>query len=171
MIAGEPGEVALERWDVQYVPELFALIDSGQYHLSPFDQNIAAEYPTIQSLWDSVVSPQNTELERYVIFSQTLGKTILGSVSAEPVSNDLSEYRIGYWLGAGYMGHGYATRAVKLLVDKLFERPGVQTISATTHPENLRGQGVLLRAGLVQIGDEKHEDVLFRIRRESSKDA
>lgn len=58
----------------------------------------------------------------------------------------------GYFLARPAWGHGRATQAVTLLVDWLWQQPGILRIWATTDAENQRSQRVLERAGLVREG-------------------
>ena len=55
---------------------------------------------------------------------------------------------IGYILNRGYWGHGYATEAVKALVDYLFSELGVHRVFASCDPSNLGSIRVLEKVGM-----------------------
>jgi 8-oxo-dGTP pyrophosphatase MutT (NUDIX family) len=58
---------------------------------------------------------------------------------------------------AGQRGHGYATRATRLLVQHLFDDLGVRRVQAEVDPRNLASQRVATRAGLRREGLQRLE--------------
>ena len=62
------------------------------------------------------------------------------------------EYEIGYWFAARARGRGFATEAVRAVVDALVSsRPGC-SIVAECHPGNDRSRALLRRVGFVSTG-------------------
>lgn len=60
---------------------------------------------------------------------------------------------VGYWVGRIYSGLGYATMALRLLIDEARQH-GPSTLLAETFPENVASQRVLLKAGFVFVGED-----------------
>ncbi len=59
---------------------------------------------------------------------------------------------IGYILEPHGRGHGYATRAVRLLAHWVLDDLGVGRLQARTHPDNVASQRVLERVGFQREG-------------------
>jgi RimJ/RimL family protein N-acetyltransferase/ADP-ribose pyrophosphatase YjhB (NUDIX family) len=76
------------------------------------------------------------------------GATV-GTAEARPREDVAS---LSWLLYAGHRGHGYATRAIRLLVDFAFETLGVRRVEAEVDPRNLASQRVATRAGLRREG-------------------
>jgi RimJ/RimL family protein N-acetyltransferase len=62
------------------------------------------------------------------------------------------EPEIGYWLGAPYWGQGYATEAVRALVDHGFEARGHTALQAGARVSNPRSRRVLEKCGFQWTG-------------------
>jgi RimJ/RimL family protein N-acetyltransferase len=56
---------------------------------------------------------------------------------------------VGYWIGQEHWGRGYATAALRLLLDEVQERP----MMARAAEHNARSQRVLERCGFVRVGE------------------
>jgi RimJ/RimL family protein N-acetyltransferase len=54
---------------------------------------------------------------------------------------------IGYWLGAPYWGHGYATEAARALIDHAFEDLGLERLEAGARVSNPASRRVLEKCG------------------------
>ena len=59
---------------------------------------------------------------------------------------------LSWTLYAGQRGHGYATRATRLLVQHLFDQHGVRRVQAEVDPRNVASQRVATRSGLRKEG-------------------
>lgn len=77
---------------------------------------------------------------------------------------------VGYTLAREHWGKGYASEALKGLVDWLFDVRGVTRVGASLHPDNLRSAKVLERSGFAFEGhtrnsfwsnDENSDDWLY----------
>ena len=66
---------------------------------------------------------------------------------------------IGYWLGAPYWGHGYATEAARALIDHAFEDLGLERLEAGARVSNPASRRVLEKCGF-----QWNSVVLLRIR-------
>jgi hypothetical protein len=64
------------------------------------------------------------ESEIEIAFAITLADdTLIGICGLRMRQRKMPE--IGYWLGAPFWGHGYATEAARALIDHAFEEPGI----------------------------------------------
>jgi ribosomal-protein-alanine N-acetyltransferase len=90
---------------------------------------------------------------------------------------------IGYWLPAGWnrpsVGYdiaeplwcqGYATEALKGLLDHLLTQPGIEAVEADTEESHIASRRVMEKAGMKHIGTRRLEDdgvtlVFYEIRR------
>jgi RimJ/RimL family protein N-acetyltransferase len=59
---------------------------------------------------------------------------------------------IGYWLGAPYWGHGYATEAARAVIDHAFEDLGLDRLEAGARVSNPASRRVLEKCGFQWSG-------------------
>jgi len=78
----------------------------------------------------------------------TLDGVIIGSIALFDVDTDDESAEIGYTIGSRWWGKGYATEAVKAVVDFALHEVGFHRIQATYNPENKASEKVLQKAGL-----------------------
>jgi RimJ/RimL family protein N-acetyltransferase len=81
----------------------------------------------------------------------------------------------GYWIARPHWGKGYATQALKAVIDYGFDHLGMNRIDASHAAENRASGRVMLRAGMMQEGIRRgytagrdgqwHDDVLYSILR------
>lgn len=64
-------------------------------------------------------------------------------------------FEICYWLRTGYEGHGYMTEAVRSVTRFALQKLGAQRIVAYCDPANVRGSGVVARAGYTLWGQRQ----------------
>ena len=87
-------------------------------------------------------------------FAIRVGGSTVGNVEARPRGQTAS---LSWMLYAGQRGHGYATRATRLLVQHLFDDLGIRRVQAEVDPRNLSSQRVATRAGLRREGLQRME--------------
>jgi ribosomal-protein-alanine N-acetyltransferase len=59
---------------------------------------------------------------------------------------------LGYWLGKAFWNHGYATEAVKRVIDYGFQEHTLNRIYAESFSENISSRRVMEKAGMTQEG-------------------
>ena len=59
---------------------------------------------------------------------------------------------IGYWLGAPYLGHGYATEAARAVIDHAFEDLGLERLESGARVSNPASRRVLEKCGFQWSG-------------------
>lgn len=62
---------------------------------------------------------------------------------------------LGYRISESEQGKGYATEAVRLMLDEGIRKLGLNVIEAGTATTNVGSQKVLLKNGFTQVGEEK----------------
>ena len=60
---------------------------------------------------------------------------------------------LGYWFGRPHWGRGYAREAARAVVAYGFDVLKVDVIEATTHPDKVASQRVLLACDLIEVGE------------------
>jgi 8-oxo-dGTP pyrophosphatase MutT (NUDIX family) len=80
--------------------------------------------------------------------------TTVGVVEARPDGEVAS---LSWTLYAEQRGHGYATRAVRMLIDYVIARLGVRRVEAEVDPRNIASQRVATRSGLRREGIRRLE--------------
>ena len=80
------------------------------------------------------------------------GDGVVGTVSAMSPSWSMGYVEIGYMLGEQYHGRGYGTRAVSLLVEKLFRETDLHRVYATVSVENAPSIRLLERLDFAREG-------------------
>lgn len=80
-----------------------------------------------------------------------VGRVNLHSIEGEHVR----KAELGYRIGKEYQGKGYASKAVKQVIEQGFTKYGLTKIEAGTSTENIGSQIVLLKNGFTLVGSEK----------------
>ena len=79
---------------------------------------------------------------------------LIGRVNIFDIEDHSAE--IGYRIGEGYQGMGYASKAVKLICREAFDRHNIKTLLAGTSTKNYASQKVLMKNSFTLI-DEVEE--------------
>jgi RimJ/RimL family protein N-acetyltransferase len=75
------------------------------------------------------------------------------------IEGDVKGGTLGYWLGEGFWGQGYATEAARAIIGFAFDILKLSEVNASALPENARSMRVLEKAGLVHIGPQVENTV------------
>jgi aminoglycoside 6'-N-acetyltransferase len=79
------------------------------------------------------------------------GHTLIGDVGVNLHDNRM-QAEIGFTLAAGYQGHGYATEAVRRVMEHLFDDQGLHRVSAECDARNTSSARLLDRLGFQREG-------------------
>lgn len=117
----------------------------------------------LQSLQESVATEPFTveEWNEYGVFAES---TLVGVISHRdfPADDGRMRSRVGYHFNAGFQGRGFATEAVRGLVQTLCEN-GINEIECVVHPDNIPSLALLRRLGFAQVGfDADANEVVFQ---------
>ena len=78
---------------------------------------------------------------------------ILGRINLLSIVRGIfNKANLGYRMGEEHQGKGYATRAVKLILDKAVNKHKLHRIEAGTSPDNIGSQIVLIKNGFQFVG-------------------
>jgi ribosomal-protein-alanine N-acetyltransferase len=77
---------------------------------------------------------------------------IAGTVSARGLSRAQGRIEVGYMLAEQSLGRGVGTRAVTLMLERLFTIPSLHRVWLSTTAENLASQALARKLGFVQEG-------------------
>ena len=100
--------------------------------------------------------------------------TMVGRINLSVLGKDRKTAELGYRIGENVTNLGYASEAVKLVLEKAFTTYGFNRIIAGTATDNLASQRVLLKNGFtfsrviendLQIHNEWVHTAVFEIRR------
>ena len=71
--------------------------------------------------------------------------------------------QVGYWIGRGHWGRGFATAGLRLLLEEIDERP----VTAHVALDNIGSQRVVEKCGFVRVGEAVADDgvheAIFRL--------
>jgi RimJ/RimL family protein N-acetyltransferase len=87
-----------------------------------------------------------------------------GEVVGDVVSwLDDGRRQVGYWIGRGHWGKGFAAAALRLLLAEICDRP----VTAHVALDNIGSQRVVEKCGFVRVGEEVADDgvheAIFRL--------
>ena len=111
-----------------------------------------------------------TEQENHDAYMQGV---MVARINLSVLGSDRKTAELGYRIGESYANLGYASEAVKLVLDKAFHTYGLNRIIAGTATDNLASKRVLLKNGFtfsriiendLQINNEWVHTAVFEIR-------
>ena len=76
---------------------------------------------------------------------------MVGRINLSVLGNDRKTVELGYRIGENYTNLGYASEAVKLVLERAFHTYGLNRIIAGTATDNLASKRVLLKNGFTFI--------------------
>jgi RimJ/RimL family protein N-acetyltransferase len=88
-------------------------------------------------------------LDGEATFVVTLDATLIGVCTVEPREGGPE---VGYWIGVSHWGQGYATEAVRALIDHAFADLAHETLQAGTRVSNPASRRVLEKCGFQWTG-------------------
>lgn len=101
---------------------------------------------------DTVIATQASQPRRNWELAITQAASPQPIGACDLTLNQPDELEVGYLLARAHWGCGYATEALRAIIDAGFSQLGITRIVATTAVENIRSAGVLERAGLCWEG-------------------
>lgn len=112
----------------------------------PYTSEMAKEYIRFtKENW------QTGEGANFVIVRQN-DNQVLGSISYKDIDHKHHRAEFGYWIGKPFWNNGYATEAIKAIIQYGFEKLDLHRIYATPFGENKASQRVLEKAGMMKEG-------------------
>ena len=117
---------------------------------------------------------EQTNRDVYMHLIRDSQGAMIGRINLSVLENDQKTAELGYRIGENVTNLGYASEAVRLVLDKAFHTYGLNKIVAGTATDNLASQRVLLKNGFtfsriiendLQIHNEWIHTVVFDITR------
>ena len=117
---------------------------------------------------------EQTNRDVYMHLIRDSQGAMVGRINLSVLENDQKTAELGYRIGENYTNLGYASEAVKLVLDKAFHTYGLNKIVAGTATDNLASKRVLLKNGFtfskiiendLQIHNEWVHTAVFEVRR------
>ena len=90
---------------------------------------------------------EQTNRDVYMHLIRDSQGAMVGRINLSVLENDQKTAELGYRIGENYTNLGYASEAVKLVLDKAFHTYGLNKIVAGTATDNLASKRVLLKNG------------------------
>ena len=116
---------------------------------------------------------EQTNRDVYMHLIRDTQGTMVGRINLSVLENDQKTAELGYRIGENVTNLGYASEAVKLVLEKAFTTYGLHKIIAGTATYNLASQRVLLKNGFTfskiiendfQMNNEWINTAVFEIR-------
>ena len=140
------------------VPAIVALADAGEGALAP----AAMPYPFTRETALGWIEDAADERVRGVGLTygieRRLDTVLLGAVSLMIADREAGRGEIGFWIGKDFWNRGYATEAVRRLLDHAFGIVGLEEVVAVRLPDNEASLRVQKKLGLVDVEPEPGED-------------
>ena len=117
---------------------------------------------------------EQTNRDVYMHLIRDSQGAMVGRINLSVLENDQKTAELGYRIGENYTNLGYASEAVRLVLDKAFTTYGLNRIIAGTATDNLASKRVLLKNGFtfskiiendLQIHNEWVHTAVFEITR------
>jgi ribosomal-protein-alanine N-acetyltransferase len=136
-------------------PALAELLHTNRDFLAPWEPLRPDEYFTADGQHtvirnDLEQHAQGSNLPHVIIDDggQVIGRITLNGI----VRGAFQSCSMGYWVSASHNGRGFATAAVREMVQLAFAALGLHRVQAETLPHNVASQRVLERNGFVRFG-------------------
>ena len=90
---------------------------------------------------------EQTNRDVYMHLIRDAQGVMIGRINLSVLESDRNTAELGYRIGENYTNLGYASEAVRLVLDKAFNNYGLNRIIAGTATDNLASKRVLLKNG------------------------
>lgn len=104
----------------------------------PYTKEYALEYI------EYILSDANDEAIAFII---EVDHKPVGNISVEKCNNSFTSVELGYYIDYKYWNCGYASKAIKLMLDYLFSNTDVRTVYAESFASNIASCRVLEKNG------------------------
>ena len=94
---------------------------------------------------------EQTNRDVYMHLIRDSQGAMVGRINLSVLENDQKTAELGYRIGENYTNLGYASEAVKLVLERAFHTYGLNRIIAGTATDNLASKRVLLKNGFTFI--------------------
>lgn len=124
----------------------FKLLEQNRDHINQFGVMSEARYKTQDEIVASILNPLNPNKLRFSVWKDS---TFIGIMSL--IFKENKQCEVGGWIGKQFTRRGYASEAIRILIEYAHKEYGCTQITATTYPENLPSQKMLQKCGFVLV--------------------
>lgn len=140
-------------WDVQQFLGRVPRVMGSRASAEALIQRLSAVDDPVKGYW-VVENASSADL---------LGTVMLQGIRRSGETRPSDELEIGWHFHPRSWGHGYATRAAKIVLHHAFSA-GADQVIAVVHPENLASRAVCTRLGMASQGlSEKYYDATYEL--------
>jgi ribosomal-protein-alanine N-acetyltransferase len=143
-----PDGIAIRQLTISDAERYFSLIDADREHFKYGEEITPNKYKTVEDVRASIDDTVRSHRLRFGIWD---GSDMVGSINLTPKRPGVGE--VGYWVGGEHKGHGYAKRAVALLIEHAFRGGDYRSLVAWVAPENVASVRTLEGVGFQRITD------------------
>lgn len=105
-----------------------------------------------QEILEELVAEQEKDMH-YMYLVLNVQDEVIGRVNlTDVIRGPLNKAELGYRIGEKHQGRGYATMAVRFILEEASLRHKLHRIEAGTSPENIGSQIVLIKNGFQFVG-------------------
>lgn len=157
----ETERLVLRAWKDADAPALFALArdpEIGPRAGWPPHESEAASLDTIRNV---LRGPESYAMALRVEDGAEPAGTLVGAIALKDgrFITALTEYEVGYWVGAPYWGRGYAPEAMAALIAHARGNLGATAIWAGHYAGNMQSRRVMEKCGLAYVRTDHAVDV------------
>ncbi len=159
MIRGDSMRVWIEVLSKENLRDVFEFERDNRAYFEKVLPPRPKEYGTYESflrMMDALLQEQENKMCYLCLVRDNQGKMV-GRVNLSTITyeGEISA-ELGYRFSENEQGKGYASEAVRLIIEEGVSEFGLQVVEAGTGTENHGSQKVLIKNGFSKIGEEKH---------------
>jgi RimJ/RimL family protein N-acetyltransferase len=118
-------------------------LDAEANQMAAFTAKDPSDRQAFDEKWEKILADESITIRAVLFDGKVAGHVVCHSWFGDP--------EVSYWIGREYWGKGIATKALKLLLDELDERP----LLARVAKDNIGSIRVLEKCGFVVSGSDK----------------
>jgi RimJ/RimL family protein N-acetyltransferase len=138
--------VALRPFALDDAPRVQLL--AGEYAVS--ETTALIPHPYLDGMAEEWISTHQVERDRGIAYVYAITRAedslLVGAIEARPVAD--AHENFGYWIGAPYWGHGFATAAVRAVISLMFGYLDCDEVTASHLVRNPASGRIMEKCGL-----------------------
>jgi len=113
------------------------------------------QYESFEKIMDQLMKEQ--EYGQFYMYLIRENHKLIGRINLQIGEEDhVKKAEVGYRIGEGFQGKGYATKAVKLIIEEASAQLSIKEMVAGTAKNNISSIKVLENNGFILTGEEKN---------------
>jgi RimJ/RimL family protein N-acetyltransferase len=168
-IAIETDDLLLRSWQVSDASQLASIGNDAD-----IAWNMNDGFPNPFTLEKANEFIKNATQSSNILLAIVRSNSVVGSIGAFFCEGDATKATIAYYIGKDYWRLGYATKAIRALVEYLIKEKGVQSIHAEPFERNGASRRALEKngfrnAGIIKNGSMKDHEAIDIVRYEYAR--